>query len=283
MLYCLSWIGPFLYLGVGIYMSWLAIRWIPETPMPNQLVAWGLLAFGLGCLWQSYKVFLEARDDEALLSPPDPDQADTPEWRHPLTPELREQLLSTFALLVTAGVLDPDEVPDDEVVECAEHTDVFEDMDMHSVIMVLESLADEREPPLRHFTFFTDQVEFYDDDAFEIVREFARISGYDGPLRRIRCDMTGDYPQGPDYDPVPNAFIEFEMGTDRYSLPFTMYRKYLPNGLTEQLAPIFAPPERAERFYVSWVATNLDITYTIPAKIDEFNTALGPEPSWVPI
>ncbi|OBB33680.1 hypothetical protein A5792_11290 [Mycolicibacterium peregrinum] len=115
------------------------------------------------------------------------------------------------------------------------------------------------------------------------MREFARISGYDGPLRQIRCDMTGDYPQGPDYNPVPNAVIEFEMGTARYALPFTMYRKYLPNGLNEQLTPIFAPPESKGRFYTSRESENLDITFTTPAKIEEFNATLGPEPFWVPI
>lgn len=81
-----------------------------------------------------------------------------------------------------------------------------------------------------------------------------------------------------------NAVIEgLEMGAARYSLAFTMYRKYLPNGLIEQLAPIFAPPELEERFYVAWNSDNMDITYTTPAKIAEFNTALGPELSWVPI
>jgi hypothetical protein len=280
MLYWLGWIGPFLYLGVGIYLSWLAIRWILNTPMPNQLLAWVLLAIGLGCLRQSYKEFLKPRDDDPAFSPLD--QTESPPWRHPLAPELREQLLSTLALLKTAGILDPGEVSDDEVVECAEHTDVFEDMGIHSVMMVLETLAEERDPAFRHLAFFADQ-EFCDDDAFEMVREFARISGYAGPLRQIRCDLTGDYPQGPDYDPMPNAFIEFEMGTARYPLPFTMDRKYLPNGLIEQLAPIFAPPERAERFYQAWDSEGLYMTYTTPAQIAEFNAALGPKPSWVEI
>ncbi len=283
MLYWLGWIGPILYLGIGICMSWLAIQSIPNTPMPNQWVAWGILAFGLGCLRQAYKEFLEARDDELRFSPPDPPRPDSTPWQHPLAPELREQLLSTFALLETAGILGPDEVADDDVIECAEHTDVFEDMEFHSVTMVLEMLGDERDPPLRHLAFFTNQVEYYDDDALEIVRESARISGYDGPLRQIRSDMTGDYPPGADLDPAPNAIIEFETGTARYSLPFTMYRKYLPNGLIEQLAPIFARPERAERFYLAWDSENLDITYADPAKISEFNAALGPEPSWVEI
>lgn len=187
-----------------------------------------------------------------------------------------------FALLETAGILDPGEVSDDEVIECAEHTDVFEDMDIHSVMMVLEMLADERVPPLRHLAFFTNQVEFYDDDAFEIVREFARISGYSGPLRQIRFGTTDDH-QRPSLDPIPNAVIEFEMDTTRYSLPFTVYAKYQPDGLIEQLAPIFAPPECAERFYVSQESMNLDITYTTPAQIAEFNAALGPEASWVEI
>ncbi|WP_264077338.1 hypothetical protein [Mycolicibacterium houstonense] len=175
-LYWLGWFGPFVYLGVGIYMCWLAIRWIPSTPMPDQLFTWLLLVIGLVCLRQSYKEFLEVRDAELLY--PSSERDDKPEWRHPLTPELREQLLSMFSLLKTAGIIGPDEVTDEEVVDCAEHTDVFEDMDIHSVSMVLESLADEREPPLDHFTFFTDQAGPYDDDAFEIVGEFARISGY---------------------------------------------------------------------------------------------------------
>lgn len=282
-LYWLGWFGPFVYLGVGIYMCWLAIRWIPSTPMPDQLFTWLLPVIGLVCLRQSYKGFLEVRDAE-LLYPPDPALDDKPEWRHPLTPELREQLLSMFSLLKTAGIIGPDEVADEEVVECAEHTDVFKDMDIHSVSMVLESLADEREPPLDHFTFFTDQAGPYDDDdTFEIVGEFARISGCDGPLHQISCDMTGDYPDPYDVNPAPNAVIEFELGTARYSLPFAMYRKYLPSGLIEQLASIFTPPDSAEQFYVSQVATNLQITYTAPAKIEEFNSALGPEPTWVPI
>lgn len=113
--------------------------------------------------------------------------------------------------------------------------------------------------------------------------EFARISGYDGPLRQISCDMTGDYPDPYDVSSVPNAVIEFVLGTTRHSLPVTMYRKYLPSGLIEQLAPIFTPPDSAEQFYVSWVATNLQITYTTPAQIEKFNAAVGPEPTWVPI
>lgn len=197
-----------------------------------------------------YKEFQEARDEEPPSwrpDPPGPDLSDRPAWRHPLTPELREQLLTTFALLVAAGILDPDEVPDDGIVECAEHMDVFEDMDIYSVMRVLEMLGDERDPPLRHLAFFTTHTEFYEDDAFGIVREFARISGYDGPLRQIRCDMTGDW-QSPSLDPVPNAVLEFEMGTVRYSLPFTTYAKYLPAGLIEQLAPIFAPSGKGGTF-----------------------------------
>ncbi|MCV7337917.1 hypothetical protein H7K12_23225 [Mycobacterium senegalense] len=240
-LYWLDWFGPFVYLGVGIYMCWLAIRWIPSTPMPDQLFTWLLLVIGLVCLRQSYKGFLEVRDAELLYPSSDQDPDDKPEWRHPLTPELREQLLSMFSLLKAAGIIGPDEVTDEEVVECAEHTDVFEDMDIHSVSMVLESLADEREPPLDHFTFFTDQAGPYDDDVFEIVGAFARISGYDGPLHQISCDMTGDYP-------------------DPYDVP-----------------------DSAEQFYVSRVATDLQITYTTPAKIEKFNAAVGPEPTWVPI
>ncbi|WP_454789958.1 hypothetical protein [Mycolicibacterium lutetiense] len=280
MLYRIRWIGPLIYLGCGLFAGWLAIRSIPNTPMPNQLLAWGILAVGLGCLRQAYKEFIEARDDEPPYSPPAPDRPAAPRWRHPLAPDLQEQLLSTFALLETAGILDPGEVSDDEVIECAEHTDVFEDMGIHSVMRVLEMLGDERDPPLRHLAFFTNQVEFYDDDAFEIVREFARISGYGGPLRQIRCDTTDDY-QRPSLDPTPNAVIEFEMGATRYSLPFTSYAKYLPDGLIEQLAPIFATPERAARFYSSWESEDLDITYTTPAQIAKFNAALGPEPTWV--
>ncbi|MET4430530.1 hypothetical protein [Mycolicibacterium sp. 624] len=283
MLYRLRWIGPPLYLGIGLYMGWLASQSIPNTPMPNQLLGWGVLAFGLWCVRQAYKTFHEARNEEPPFWPPEPHQADSPRWRHPLAPELREQLLSTFALLETAGVLEPGEVHDDEVVECAEHTDIFEDMGFHPVGRVLEMLGDDRDPPLRHLAFFTNQVEFYDDDAFEIVREFARISGYNGPLRQIRCDMTDDNPQRPSLEPVSNAVIEFETGTTRYSLPFTRYAKYLPDGLIEQLAPIFAPPERAERFYVSSDSEDLHITYTTPAQITEFNAALGSEPSWVEI
>lgn len=283
MLYRLRWIGPPLYLGIGLYMGWLASQSIPNTPMPNQLLGWGFLAFGLWCLRQAYKTFNEARNEEPPFWPPEPHQADSPRWRHPLAPELREQLLSTFALLETAGVLEPGEVRDDAVIEGAEHTDEFEDMDFHSVVMILRSLAEDRDPPLRHFAFFTNQVEFYDDDAFEIVREFARISGYDGPLRQIRCDMTDDYRGSVDFEPAPNSVIEFEMGTARYSLPFTGYAKYLPHGLIEQLEPIFAPSERSERFYLVWNSDNLEITYTTPAKIAEFNAALGPEPSWMEI
>ncbi|OBB93384.1 hypothetical protein [Mycolicibacterium peregrinum] len=284
-LYQLRWIGPPAYLGLALYMGWIGIEFISDATLSTQLLGWGFLAIGLWSLRQSYKEFREARDAEPpawLPDLPDPDQADRPAWRHPLTPELREQLLTTFALLVAAGILDPDEVPDDEIVECAEHMDVFEDMDIYSVMRVLEMLGDERDPPLRHLAFFTTHAEFYEDDAFGIVREFARISGYDGPLRQIRCDMTGDW-QSPSLNPVPNAVIEFEMGKARYSLPFTTYAKYLPDGLIEQLAPIFAPPESAGRFYVSWVVDDMDITFTTPAKIDEFNAALGPEPSWVPI
>lgn len=284
-LYQLRWIGPPAYLGLAVYMGWLGIGFIPDASIPNQLLGWGFLAVGLWSLRQSYKEFREARDAEppsGLPDLPDPDAADRPEWRHPLTAEQMEQLLSTFALLKAAGVVDPDEVTDDEVVECAERTDVFEDMDFPSVLMVLEELGDERDPPFRHLAFFVNQ-EFYDDDAFEIVREFARLSGYTGPLRQIRCDLTGDYPCGPDYDPAPNAVIEFEMGAARYSLPFTMYRKYLPNGLIEQLAPIVSAPERAERFYQAWRSDNLDITYASPAKIEELNAALGPDPFWVPL
>lgn len=82
---------------------------------------------------------------------------------------------------------------------------------------------------------------------------------------------------------TPNAVIEFEMGTTRHSLPFTVYAKYQPHGLIEQLAPIFAPPERAERFYVSQDSMNLDITYTTPAQFTELNAAIGPDPTWVEI
>lgn len=284
-LYQLRWISPPIYSGIGLYLGWLAIRSIPNTPMPNQLLSWGFLVVGLGFLRQAYKEFQEALDEEPPSlqpDPPVPDLVDWPEWRHPLTPELREKLLSTFALLKAAGVVDPDEVTDDEVVECAEHTDEFEDMDSTSVVTILEMLADERDPPFRYFTFFTNQVEFYDDDAFEMVREFARISGYDGPLRQIRCDATGDY-QPPSSDPTPNAVIEFQVGSARYSLPFTIYAKYLPDGLIEQLAPIFAPSDSEGRFYAAWSSADLDITYASPAKIEEFNAALGPEPFWVPI
>lgn len=281
-LYRTRWIGPLLYLGCGLGMGWLGLWSIPNTPMPNQLVAWGILAFGLGCLRQAYKEFLEARDDEPPYSPPDPNRPASPRWRHPLAPELQVQLLSTFALLETAGILEPGEVSDDDVVECAEHTDVFEEMGIHSVTMVLEMLGDERDPPLRHLAFFTNQVEFYDDDVFEIVREFARLSGYDGPLRQIRFETIDDH-QRPSLDPTPNAVIEFEMGAARHSLPFTMYAKYLPDGLIEQLAPIFAPPGRAERFCISQDSENMDITYTTPVQIAEFNSALGPEPAWMEI
>lgn len=197
----------------------------------------------------------------------------------------RAQLLDRVALLESANVLESGEAVDDELIRCAEDLDVLDNMDMWAVMWVLRALASERGTPFRRLAFFEDQSETTFDTPFEMVTEFARISGYQGPLHQVRLDMSDDCPAGPPNGQSPNAVIEFELGTQRHSLPFVMYAKYSSRDLMMQLAPIFTPPASPRRFYGGRFSKrpiiHPVITYADPAKIAVLNAAIGRKPSFL--
>ena len=83
-----------MYLGLALFMGWVGIEFIPDASLPTRLLGLAFIAVGIWSLRQSYKEFREAREAEPpswLPDQPDPDEGDRPAWRHPLTPELREQ------------------------------------------------------------------------------------------------------------------------------------------------------------------------------------------------
>ncbi|MGV0779768.1 hypothetical protein [Mycolicibacterium sp. XJ775] len=199
----------------------------------------------------------------------------------------RAQLLDKVALLESAEILEPGEALDDEIIECAEDLDLFDNMDMWAVMWVLGALEGKRGTPFRRLAFFVDQSETTFDTPFEVVTEFARISGYQGPLRQLGLDMSDDCPAGTPNGQAPNAVIEFELGTQRHSLPFVMYGKYSSRDLMIRLAPIFTRPGSARRFYGGRFSKHPNlhpvIAYANPDKVRNLNAAIGRKSSFLPL
>ncbi|MGV0814344.1 hypothetical protein ABQF34_20455 [Mycolicibacterium boenickei] len=195
------------------------------------------------------------------------------------------RLLDQVAWLESAEILEPGEVTDDELIGCAEGLDVFDNVDMWAVMWVLRALEGKRGTPFRRLAFFDDQSETTFDTPFEVVSEFARISGYQGPLRQLRLDMGDDCPAGTPNGQPPNAVIEFEMGAQRHSLPFVMYGKYSSRDLMMQLAPIFTPSGSTRRFYGGRFRKQPDIhpviTYANPEKVADLNAAIWRKPTFL--
>jgi hypothetical protein len=173
----------------------------------------------------------------------------------------------------------PGEVSQEAIVTCAEHVDDFEEMDIVSVANVLDVWREERGAPFEHLAFFVDQVETTEDDALDIVRELARLSAQGGSLRNVRFRMTGALAPRGEFPP-PNAIVEFELGAQAHAVPFIMYGKNAPIGLTERVARIFTRAGDPRRFFEAGFDTFSIVAYAAPEKVAALNAALAPEPTW---
>lgn len=176
-------------------------------------------------------------------------------------------------------MLAPGEVSREELVACAEREDEFEEMDIVMVANILSMVGEARAAPFERLAFFPDQVETTDDDALAIVRELARLAGQGDSVRGLRLRMTGALARRGEFPP-PNAVVEFELGTQAHALPFIMYSKNAPIGLTEEVALIFTQAADPRRFFEAGFDTFSIVTYAIPEKIAALNAALAPEPTW---
>jgi hypothetical protein len=214
-----------------------------------------------------------------LLSPGAPASQVNPPERYPLAESLRVELFQTIERLETAGMLTPGEVSQEALVDCAEREDDFEEMDIVMVANILHLVQEERTVPLERLAFFVDQVETTDDDALAVVRELARLSGQSDSVRGLRFRMTGELARRGNFPP-PNAVVEFELGTQAHAVPFTMYGKNAPIGLTEEVARIFTRAGDARRFFEAGFDTFSIVAYAVPEKVAALNAALGPEPTW---
>ena len=297
-----SWLAPLLWLIAAGVVFWYAIQIVGSTPMPDQLLGWLFLAAGIGCLWMCRRELPAARRDTAppraapmpmpMPKPMPPEYApsaperrlpDTEPPHYPLSPDLRSQLLSVVNLLQQADILQSGEVTDAAVIECAEHTDDFAEIDLPLTLVILGMLAEQRATPWARLAFFTDQVEVSHGDPFAMIEEFARISGHRDVPRQVRFELSGDALAGGIPNPPSNAVLEFELEDRCHTVAFTFYAKYLPGGLIEQAVSILTPPNAVRRFYSAAYSDHPVIAYAEPGSVARMNAALGAEPAWVPV
>ncbi|BBY88853.1 hypothetical protein [Mycolicibacterium tokaiense] len=220
---------------------------------------------------------------EYAPSPPERLLPDTEPPHYPLAPELRSQLLSMVNLLQQADILQSGEVTDAAVIESAEYTDAFTEIDLPLTLVILGMLAEQRATPWARLAFFTDQVEVSHEDPVATVAELARISGHRDVPRQVRFELSGDALPGGIPDPPANAVLEFEFENRRHTIAFTFYAKYLPGGLIEQAVSILTPPDAVRRFFSAACSDHPVIAYAEPGSVAKVNAALGPEPVWVPV
>jgi hypothetical protein len=135
-----------------------------------------------------------------------------PRQRHPLTEPLRAKLRELVDALETAGILQPEEVVHEQIVECAEMDDDYTTIDTDDVIRILRSVEYERGHPFANLTFFIDQCEYRAEDAVGMVREFARLSGKSasiGAVVRVKGIDGGEVvPAGRASFPPHNARVD---------------------------------------------------------------------------
>lgn len=220
---------------------------------------------------------------EYALSAPQRRLPDTEPPHYPLTSDLRSQLLSLVNLLQQADILQSGEVTDTAVIECAEYTDAFLEIDLPSTLTILGMLAEQRATPWARLAFFTDQVEVSHADPFAMIAELARISGHRDVPRQVRFELFGEALPGGIPNPPANAVLEFELEDRCHTVAFTFYAKYLPGGLIEQAVSILTPPDAERRFFSAACSDHPVIAYAEPGLVAEANVALGPEPVWVPV
>lgn len=296
----LSWLPPLLWLVAAGVAVWFAVQIIPATPMPDQLLGWLFLAVGVWCLWMCRRELRAARHDappprgaptrparpmppEYAPSAPERRLPDTEPLHYPLAPDLRSQLLSVVNLLQQADILQSGEVTDAAVIECAEYTDAFAEIDLPLTLVILGMLAEQRARPWARLAFFTDQVEVSRGDPIAMIAELARISGYRDVPRQVRFELSGDALPGGILNPPANAVLEFELEDRRHTVTFTFYAKYLPGGLIEQAVLILTPPDAVRRFFTAEYSDHPVIAYAEPGSVAKVNAALGPQPAWVPV
>lgn len=291
----LRWFSPIAYAATGVAaIAVVVVHFCNTTPAQTPPGSWlGLSALVGYAVWAQWTARKEYREAKQWRPRPPLNEARVTrvEWtptRRPLTDPLRQDLLRHFALLELAGVTEPGEVTADEIIDAAEFERDYDAIDICAVAAVLCSLHRERDVPLKRVTVFQSQVDIYDEDILDIVKEFARLSEQGETLRGLRLTTTSDFAEPSSEELAsgteqPNAVVEFTLGTQQHSLPIVMFYKYLPLGLFEELADIFARPAEQRRFFRAYF---LDMTtiilFAAPAKIAELNAATGtqewPEP-----
>ena len=182
--------------------------------------------------------------------------------------------------LQAAEVLQPDEVRLEDVIECAETLDDFSEMDIYTVMTVLQALQLQRERPFANLAFVADQVETDETEAIAIIHEFARLSGQSQQLGAVRVQAIDGgriAPARRGEFPPPNAVAEFALGTQRCSVPFVLYSKNLPGGLIERLAKIFTRDGDARHFVWENFDSFFSLSYLTTANTAALNNALPGE------
>ena len=274
----LAWLVAF---GMSV---WMGIRVFAFTTA-GTLVLLALAAF---CLRMAHKDYREAqRDAKRPPLPPIPRAPPlTAPTRYPLAEPLRAQLWQTIETFESAGALQPGEVSRDELVDCAETVDDFQEMSVVHVANILQALRELRGLPFDNLAFFPDQTERVEDDALEIVREFARLSGQSDRLRAVRLTALGG-PRivmacGGEFPP-PNAAAEFELDGHRQVVPFVMYSKNMPGGLIEGLARVFMRSGDGRRFFEAGFDNFACVTYLLPERMRALNSASDAHPTWTEV
>ena len=289
LLLLLRWLVPVAWLVTAGVTVWMFVRILSlvrpdghHVKLDVLAVAAGFIALAIWSLRTAYKEYREARNAPPLPPPTRHKPMPLAQERYPLAAPLRAELLRTIELMEAAGMLEAGEVSPDEIVACAEQVDAFEEMDIVMVANVLRALREERGVPFDHLAFFADQVETTEDDALDMVRELARVSGQSESVRGLRFRMTGAVARRGEFPP-PNAVVEFQLGAQPHVVPFVMYGKNAPGGLTEGLAQIFTRPDDPRRFFEAGFDSFAIVTFSVPAKIAELNSAMGPDLTWMQV
>jgi hypothetical protein len=196
--------------------------------------------------------------------------------RYPLSETLRAELRQLIETLQSAGMLQPGEVTIDEIIDRAETSDEWSEVDLYMAMHVLHTLQFERKRPFANIAFFAAHTETDASDAVNIVRELVRLCGRSQELSAVRVrPINGgkliSVPSGS--VPPANAVAEIELGGERRAVPFVLYPKSLPGGLIEGLAPVLVAAADPRRFVWDFFDSFFSVSYLTPAQTCTVNGA----------
>lgn len=257
-------------------------RWSDLTKAwPDALMLLGFVAVAIYSVRMAHKEYKEAlqalrADTPIRLAPPKrlrPQLSTT--TRYPLSDNLRAELHEVIETLQSAGMLDPDEITTDELIDRAEILDEWPEVDLYMAMKVLHAIRSERERPFANITFFLTDAETDESDAVNIVQELVRLCGRSQELSAVRIRSVSEEKIVPAHAgfPPPNAVADFELANEHHAVPFVLYSKNLPGGLIEALARILTRADDPQRFVWDNFDSFLSVSYLTLAQTSLVNSA----------